>query len=221
MMRRYNDTDVREDPTLIPEAEDYARKYTGSFEFMLAAQKRVQGGKSLTVPMARGVLNCMRMDPSADAPEPQPIPMPDQCPPSLSLEEPPKERRSSVRMRTRIRVPFGMSSANGTVLHRVDPRGYIEWGHPWERTGDPPRTGYAESRTLHVQWLGHRGGYPKNPILLDHRPDDVPYCRSGCFTGECPHCGWRTHLNPEAAPNDPLVCTKCSETFPQPHAKRQ
>ena len=62
--RRFIDRDLHADPELIEIATDWAWGYRGEFEFMLAAQEASRHGL-LSLPVARGVLNCMRADPMA------------------------------------------------------------------------------------------------------------------------------------------------------------
>lgn len=70
-LRRYNDRDVRDNPSLRQIAEDYLEQYTGEFEFLVDLKMRAALDYDLTDPMVRGVLNCMRNDPRVvDLPEP-------------------------------------------------------------------------------------------------------------------------------------------------------
>jgi hypothetical protein len=53
---------VREDDELLTFAVEYARTYTGEFDFLIEAQRHVQLTGTLPIPVARGVLNCARHD---------------------------------------------------------------------------------------------------------------------------------------------------------------
>jgi hypothetical protein len=61
---RYSDTDVRTYPELQNVALVYALNYQGDFPFMVNAKLMAASG-SLSIAVARGVLNCMRADPMA------------------------------------------------------------------------------------------------------------------------------------------------------------
>lgn len=63
--RKFIDRDILADPGLITTATIYAVNYHGEFEFMLAAKAAAQSSGTLPLPVARGVLNCMRADPTA------------------------------------------------------------------------------------------------------------------------------------------------------------
>jgi hypothetical protein len=59
---KFTDRDVRDHPLLVDIARNYLIQYTGDFEFLLDMRRKCE---HLTVPQARGVLNCMRNDPRA------------------------------------------------------------------------------------------------------------------------------------------------------------
>jgi len=61
--RKYTDRDIRDNPKLISLAEGYLLDYTGEFDYLLGCRELVEGGERLPIPLARGVLNCMRLDP--------------------------------------------------------------------------------------------------------------------------------------------------------------
>lgn len=63
--RKFVDRDILADPSLVTTATIYAVNYHGEFEFMLAAKAAAQSSGTLPLPVARGVLNCMRVDPTA------------------------------------------------------------------------------------------------------------------------------------------------------------
>lgn len=59
---KFTDRDVRDHPILVDVARQYLLQYTGDFEFLLDMRRKLD---HLTIPQARGVLNCMRNDPRA------------------------------------------------------------------------------------------------------------------------------------------------------------
>jgi hypothetical protein len=61
--RKFVDADLRLEPQLIAVAISYAEQYKGEFGFLLDARQVVMETGSLPLPVARGVLNCMRVDP--------------------------------------------------------------------------------------------------------------------------------------------------------------
>jgi len=65
---RYTDQDVREHPYLEPLARSYLQSYGGDFSFLVAAKLLVESGGVLSTAVTRGVLNCMRADPTAPVP---------------------------------------------------------------------------------------------------------------------------------------------------------
>lgn len=78
--RKYTDSDVRADPTLLEMAYEYLDEYTGDFEPLVRAQCVLSEGRHLTTSQARVVLNCMRHDwniaDKLPAPQATIIPMP-------------------------------------------------------------------------------------------------------------------------------------------------
>jgi hypothetical protein len=69
---RYTDRDVRESAELADMALRYALNYHGEFEFLTDAKHHAQVEGTLTVALARGVLNCMRNDARVAAELPPP-----------------------------------------------------------------------------------------------------------------------------------------------------
>jgi hypothetical protein len=59
---RYTDRHIRENPKLYDLAVSYARGYAGDYEFLVSAHHYAVTRGSLPVGVARGVLNCMRLD---------------------------------------------------------------------------------------------------------------------------------------------------------------
>jgi hypothetical protein len=62
---RYTDHDLRERPELVALAVRYARDYRGDWDLMRAAALQVLDSGTLTLAVARTVLNCARADPRA------------------------------------------------------------------------------------------------------------------------------------------------------------
>lgn len=86
---KFTDWHVRNHPVLEQLAVDYARGYTGDYEFLVKAHIWVTENGTLSVPVIRGVLNCMRMDLSvaADLPDPSKLWLGEPEPP-----QPPRQR---------------------------------------------------------------------------------------------------------------------------------
>lgn len=74
---RYTDRDVQEYPDLLAQAVDYVRNYRGEFDYLIAARDLCNATGTLTVAVARGVLNCMRSDPRVAASLQPPVQWPD------------------------------------------------------------------------------------------------------------------------------------------------
>lgn len=71
--RKYTDRDVRENQSFYLTVIDYLENYEGEFDYLVDMKMRVAMDRDLTVPMVRGVLNCMRHDPRVShLPEPLP-----------------------------------------------------------------------------------------------------------------------------------------------------
>lgn len=71
---KYTDRDVRENSDFLPAVLTYLEQYTGEFEYLIDMKMRAAQGMNLTVPMVRGVLNCMRHDPRVqNLPAPKPV----------------------------------------------------------------------------------------------------------------------------------------------------
>lgn len=233
--RRFTERDLHVYPELYPLALQYLENYTGTFETLLDAQNLLDATGSLPIPIAKMVLNCAYSDPSVsfqidlgepakpaeinnvvDFPPrpPQPVRPYIRTPP----EPEPKVRRGRLRLPAKVKAPFGMSSWNGKVLHRIRPHSsYLEW--PFERDitdwrngvdRDPLPTDKRGTPTLFVTWECGGGGRKSEPQLLFERPEGVPYCRAGCFSDICNRCGKMIHLDPNAAPSDPIgPCPRC------------
>jgi hypothetical protein len=69
---RYNDRDVREDPSLHDLAVAYVRVYGGEFDPLVAAKNELTLNGTLNTATARVVLNCMRYDVNVSASLPAP-----------------------------------------------------------------------------------------------------------------------------------------------------
>ena len=154
---RYTDQMVRRYPVLISLAIEYAKAYDGEFEFMLAAQALARQGGTLPLGVARGVLNCLRVEadpihqslsaeaasvleqfPATDEEDEERPTRQWQRPPRLRVVKPEPEpdlyahRPTYVKTPVKIKLPFGIASGakGGTrrVLHRIDPdSSYCEW----------------------------------------------------------------------------------------------
>jgi len=60
---KYTDEDVRRSETLYLCALKFLRQYQGDFQFLAEAKNHLEYYHDLPVPTARGVLNCMRVNP--------------------------------------------------------------------------------------------------------------------------------------------------------------
>lgn len=161
---KYTDRDLRRQPGLVAVAVEYAQRYVGTFEFMQGARDVVYDTGTLPLPLARGVLNCMRADPDADivfsrSPAPE-------KPPRLEVV---KSRPWRLDMPCRVKYRYGYAP-NGTVLHVVE-RAVCEWQLPYRYDVHDIRT-----PVFTAQWACKAWQRTKNVILL---PDCVgePRCR--------------------------------------------
>lgn len=125
------------------------------------------------------------------------------------------KRKRDLEVPVKINAPYGMSSFNGKVLHRTSPRdAKASWAIPWRGRWDQrvPQEEDTRQFTMRVTWMC--GVVTHDPVLLTERPDETPYCRSGCFSVRCPECQSITHLDPEADPEDKIpACRKCGQEF--------
>jgi hypothetical protein len=63
LSRKFIDRDVRDRPGYKDVAEDYVRKYTGEFPYVVDMQNYLKRGGDMSVGQVRAILNCMRNDP--------------------------------------------------------------------------------------------------------------------------------------------------------------
>jgi hypothetical protein len=124
---RYVDQDLREDPELQRRAESYALHYKGDFDFLTRAQGAMQIHGNLPIGVARGVLNCMRIDP-AHAPT---LPPPTRGPSERTYEPYSKRRLHVVEPQPKIvwsfkaiknwKMPYFISMHHtAQTVHSVD-----------------------------------------------------------------------------------------------------
>lgn len=140
---RYTDRDVREDGSLVDLAQDYLRRYTGEFAFLVDLQEAlVTRGRPLTVANVRGVLNCMRNDPRVCLTLPSPrFTEPEPRVPRLQVvEEDIEERRPRYKVEMTWHWPVLVSMHKGAqVWHLLDPLdSYLEVS-PYLRQGSSER----------------------------------------------------------------------------------
>lgn len=64
--RKYTDQDIYKTMALIGVAEEYLLNYSGGFRFLTSCREYMIRNGAITISMARGVLNCMLMDPNVD-----------------------------------------------------------------------------------------------------------------------------------------------------------
>lgn len=60
---KYTDADLRRDPRLLDLATEYLEEYVGEFPFLITARTMYVMNGEIPLPVARGVLNCARVDP--------------------------------------------------------------------------------------------------------------------------------------------------------------
>lgn len=138
MSVRWSDHHVRGRTDLLDLARTYLEGYTGSFYFLQECKQRVDRGESLSVPLVRGVLNCMAGDPAVHN-----MPVPESrsfdagarmvsvngggmrvqfsdMPPEMFEKEVFVPARKQVRLKTRWRKTYGISKAtNARLIHTV------------------------------------------------------------------------------------------------------
>jgi hypothetical protein len=113
--RRFTDRDVRENDELIGAAITYLRSYGGDFEFLVNAKFYLAQNRTLSVPIARAVLNCQRSDPSA-----QNLRWPLQVQPR-KLEPIDVRRPHRYRLKSHWNVEFCTSMwSRAYLIHRID-----------------------------------------------------------------------------------------------------
>lgn len=90
---KFTDLDIYHHPYLEQIARDYALAYVGGFDFMRNARAMAESVGELTRGVARGVLNCMRLDPlvAGSLPEPWKVaPVVQTRPPLRAVPSPPR-----------------------------------------------------------------------------------------------------------------------------------
>lgn len=132
MSVRWSDHHVRGRPDLHDLARTYLKGYTGSFYFLQECKQRVDRDEDLTVPLVRGVLNCMAGDPTVHN---MPIPETrsfdagarrvsfeaDGMQVDFEEEVPFVPARKQIRLKTRWHKIYGISKAtNARLIHAVD-----------------------------------------------------------------------------------------------------
>lgn len=176
-VRRYTDADLQHRPYLVGLAERYLAEYTGAFEFLIAAQALLESRGSLPPGVARGVLNCMRVDPNAYQLVPEladnpPIERPSAWRPrrlrAVREDEAPERKWVLSGMAFRIKPKFKYGYArNGSVLHVL--RGAeIRW-YP-----ESLPVGFARDPEPKVGWIcsSSYSNWCSVPGLLVEVPDD-------------------------------------------------
>lgn len=120
-IRKFTDRDLRDNEDLIDIAKDYLRDYTGDFKFLVDADALLLSTGTLPVPVARGVLNCMRVDPKAQDRLPDVVKY-HRSPPRLKVAP---YRPAYVHLKSRFKKTYLLSTAkNASVAHLIRQ----EWG---------------------------------------------------------------------------------------------
>lgn len=179
--RRFYDSDVRGDPDLILLATEYARTYTGDFEFLVAASEAAQCGP-LSMTVARAVLNCMRGDPRINLAPTRPLVLvePATRPPRQTPVPPePHKPPAILRVPVRTTAPFGVASIRGYKLHRVGSVQctWRQWKGYHARPSGVPDYPWA---LFEVRWVCQSWNCSPWPILLWAEPDESDRCVK-CF----------------------------------------
>ena len=144
-VNRYEDKHVRADDSLRLLAMEYLWNYHGDFLFLIEMKHQVVHQQlPLSVPQARGVLNCMRSDPNVlRLPEPR----------GQVLEFKPRRKQQSSQPR-RIELdctwpkPFGISNHNRAArIHILDQRQcYVTYWTDYRRP-------YEDRFDVRLRWL--------------------------------------------------------------------
>lgn len=120
---RYTDRDVRENQYLYYVAVEYLHSYGGDFEFLVRAKRSLEAIGSLPVATIRGVLNCMRSDPSAA------INLPSPKPPRLKVVT--IQRPARIRLKATFHKQYLTSTwPTARLSHWLDPVRTVLWWHP-------------------------------------------------------------------------------------------
>lgn len=232
--RKFVDADLRLNPDLISVAVKYVEQYKGEFGFLLDARQVVMDTGSLPLPVARGVLNCMRVDPTVigldklQRAENHVVTQPEHPHEHRDLhvvdDEPePATRVWDLRTPATVKVPYVHSKQRRAVLHRVGV-GFLRGGGPYRQ-----HTNAFFSRAFHRdKWYGNQTKsdlrteisfqvYRQclwqpllNPELVAERPEGMSYCRSGCFSWHCNNCKKRSTLPDYAEPTATIAaCEWC------------
>ena len=198
MMRshKYTDRDVREQPTLLGIAANYALHYEGEFQFMLDAQTMMRERGTLPVQVARGVLNCMLADPRVfdmPATKKREAPTPPQGSANvidISTKQPAEKKEPlahRVMTTPKIKAKF-FTARNAEVVHRLR-SAQVEWRLPYghDRYADrAPRTPVLRLNPL-CKREGYSGWYEKADLQYKVSTGDR-LCRTGCWSVYCEAC---------------------------------
>lgn len=189
MSIRWSDHHVRGRPDLLDLAKKYLEGYTGSFYFLQECRQRVDRDEQLSVPLVRGVLNCMAGDPTVHN-----MPVPEtrafdagfrtatfgtdgmrvhfeDMPASMFEEEVFVPARKQIRLKTRWHKIYGISKAtNARLIHAVDQKSSaLTW---WSDSIDRASSRFIWEMnwacTPHLYMRGRQEGYEftKHFILL-------------------------------------------------------
>jgi hypothetical protein len=173
---KYTDRDVRENAALRSIAIDYLTGYGGDFDFLLQARQYLLVQGTLPTGMARGVLNCMRIDPKWAGTLPAPMARALLSQTLQSLIQPESTRRlyvvnpnrpRRIELKTTFNKPYVMSPwKTAYLVHLLDQRDSRLWYHP--------HTGTYEC--LLQGWCNISYGQRRNLIMVDHIPEGRREC---------------------------------------------
>lgn len=207
---RYVDGDLRREPKRLAFAVHVAKNYHDDWDPMVQAANVARHENTLSVPIARMVLNWARTQPEwfrlleqmewdlldwmqrhATVIDLEARQQQKELRRREAKEKASNERSRFVRTSVKVKLPLLVARQNGKVIHRVDPYGdhKCDWqNHIWGRKGQ--KDGFFDELgldwppvTMHVQTIcrGSIIGYA-DPLLYSHdnRPD-LPICKSGCW----------------------------------------
>lgn len=160
---KYTDRDVRENPNLILDVKAYLGWYGGDFDFLIKARQYLAVQGTLPTGIIRGVLNCMRTDPSWIWRVP--ILSTPATPPSLYQVDISRPRR--IELKATFNKPYVMSPwKTAYLVHILYQRESRMWWHP--------HTGIYEC--LLQGWCNISYSQRRNLIMVDTIPEGRREC---------------------------------------------
>ena len=126
------------------------------------------------------------------------------------------------RYHVKIKAPFGITRVNAGVIHRTTPDAEARWHR--RRLADNKYSDALEFEYLRVTWACGRDtkdprlfgleAFTMRPTQPHEEALELPYCKGGCFSRQCPKCGSKNQLSNDAPPDTPIeVCCNCGEAI--------